>query len=133
MPDTIESSRATPDALLRQSLRLGTVATAGPKPLKCKWDFEFPRRAHERRGTLRKSRGLLTHRPGRCNIAKLPTRSPDLRLWLLQAVQRLQPQATGSDERHALRSLGRVDQHLAQSAQYVPTREGGYPCAHCAC
>jgi len=35
MPDTKGSSLATPDALLRLFLRLGTVRDGGPKPLKC--------------------------------------------------------------------------------------------------
>src|SRR5882762_5104181 len=114
MPDTRESSRATPDALLRQSLRLGTVATAGPKPLKCKWDFEFPRGAHDRRGTLRKSRGLLTHRPGRCNIAQ-GTRHMAVSGSLLTATDYQQ---------HVGMNLGagRVDQRHPVSAEYAPTR-----------
>src|SRR5262245_59736329 len=71
MPDTIESSRATRDALVEAiSQARHRARRRAPKPLKCKWDFEFPGGLADALGTLRKSRGLLTHRPGRCNIAQ---------------------------------------------------------------
>src|SRR5215470_10606553 len=71
MPDTTESSRATRDALVEAiSQARHRRRRRAPKPLKCKWDFEFPGGLANALGTLRKSRGLLTHRPGRCNIAQ---------------------------------------------------------------
>src|SRR5438093_11513022 len=102
MPDTMESSRATRDALVEAiSQARHRRRRRAPKPLKCKWDFEFPGGLANALGTLRKSRGLLTHRPGRCNIA-------NLRLWLATHTG-LQPWATGGSE-SACRSPGRVDQ-----------------------
>src|SRR5215467_11956440 len=85
MPDTIESelSRATRDALVEAiSQARHRRRRRAPKPLKCKWDFEFPGGLANALGTLRKSRGLLTHRPGRCNIANLRPWLANLRRWL---------------------------------------------------
>src|SRR5262245_27999513 len=83
MPDTTESSRATRDALVEAiSQARHRRRRRAPKPLKCKWDFEFPGRLTNAVGTLRKSRGLLTHRPGRCNIANLGLWLANLCLWV---------------------------------------------------
>src|SRR5215470_20377762 len=98
MPDTTESSRATRDALVEAiSQARHRRRRRAPKPLKCKWDFEFPGGLANALGTLRKSRGLLTHRPGRCNIANLRPWLANLCLWW-QPAPGLQPRATGSNE-----------------------------------
>src|SRR5438093_1945035 len=128
MPDTRESSRATRDALFGQSLRLGTVRDGGPQALEMQVGLRVSGKGSRTLGTLRKSRGLLTHRPGRCNIANLRPWLANLRQWLANRPTRL-PAATNWHESGRWAALT----YAILSPHTTIAKGGGCPCAHRAC